>query len=656
MAKGINTVLSLKDDFSGSLQKITKTAQTSVGHIKKAFDSGETGADKLSAGLQQTGREVSKLGKSFMPVSGAVGGALGVAAKTASDFESQMNRVKAISGATNGEFGKLRDTAIDLGAKSVFSASETAQGMENLASAGFNTNEIISATPGLLDLAASSGSDLATASDIAASAIRGFGLDAKDAGHVADVLATNASKTNAQVEDTGEALKYIAPVANAAGLSIEEVTAAIGIMANAGVKGSQAGTTLRGSLTRIMKPTKQVTEALSSLGVETYDSEGKMKPLTTIIGDLKKSMKGLTDEQKQQKLATIFGTESLSGMMALVNAGPDELDKLTKAYEDCDGSASKMADTMNSGTAGAVEQMKGALESMAINLGSALSPAIITAADAIGSLAQKISELPSGVQKFIATAGLIVAALGPVLIFTGSLISSVGSIIPVIAKVGSAVSGLYGLIITNPVAAVIVVIIAAVAAAAFIIITHMDQIKAGLSKLKSFFTGAMNGMKSVGSSAMGVIKSKINGVKQTANELKTAAGNLKRAWAETMADIANKIKGAFTTISKYAKKIKNAITGIPSKISGFFGKITGNATGTAYWSGGLTGINEHGGEIINLPSGTKIIPHDIAKKQASGPSVSVTVQVMGNMVGNSEYADYLGGIISRKVLAAMANR
>ena len=144
MAKVINTVLSLKDDFSGSLQKITKTAQTSVGHIKKAFDSGETGADKLSAGLQQTGREVSKLGKSLMPVSGAVGGALGVAAKTASDFESQMNRVKAISGATNGEFGKLRDTAIDLGAKSVFSASETAQGMENLASAGFNTNEIIS--------------------------------------------------------------------------------------------------------------------------------------------------------------------------------------------------------------------------------------------------------------------------------------------------------------------------------------------------------------------------------------------------------------------------------------------------------------------------------------------------------------------------------
>lgn len=656
MAKVINTVLSLKDDFSGSLQKITKTAQTSVGHIKKAFDSGETGADKLSAGLQQTGKEVSKLGKSFMPVSGAVGGALGVAAKTAADFESQMNRVKAISGATNGEFGKLRDTAIELGAKSVFSASETAQGMENLASAGFDTNEIISATPGLLDLAASSGSDLATASDIAASAIRGFGLEAKDAGHVADVLATNASKTNAQVEDTGEALKYIAPVANAAGLSIEEITAAIGIMANAGVKGSQAGTTLRGSLTRIMKPTKQVSEALSSLGVETYDSQGKMKPLVTIIGDLQKSMKGLTDQEKQQKLAAIFGTESLSGMMALVNAGPEELDKLTKAYENCDGSASKMADTMNSGTAGAIEQMKGALESMAINLGSALSPAIITAANAIGGLAQKISELPSGVQKFIATAGLIIAALGPVLIFTGSLISSIGSIIPVIAKVGSAVSGLYGLIIANPVAAVIVVIIAAVATAAFIIITHMDQIKAGLAKLKSFFTGAMNSMQSVSSSVMGAIKSKVNGVKQTVNELKTAAINLGRAWAQVMSDIANKIKDAFNTVKKYATKIKDAISGIPSKIGGFFGKLTGNATGTQYWTGGLTGINEHGGEIINLPSGTQIIPHDIAKKQSAGPSVSVTVQVMGNIVGNSEYADYLGGVISRRVLAAMANR
>lgn len=299
-------------------------------------------------------------------VSGTIGGVATAAVKAGMDFESQMSRVKAISGATESEFKQLSAQAKQLGADTAFSATEAAQGMENLAAAGFNTQEITKAMPGLLDMAAASGEDLATSSDIAASSLRAFGLDASQAGHVADVLAANANMTNAAIVDTGYAFKYAAPLAHSLGISMEETAASIGIMANAGIKGEQAGTTLRGALTRLVKPTKQVQAAADNLGVSFFDQQGKIKPLATIIGDLQSATKGLSDEQKNAALAAIFGTESLSGMLALVNAGPAELKKLTKAYQESDGAAKKAADTMMDNLGGAVEQLKGSLETLGI--------------------------------------------------------------------------------------------------------------------------------------------------------------------------------------------------------------------------------------------------------------------------------------------------
>ena len=198
--------------------------------------------DEVGGKLKDVGDKVSGVGKALMPVSAGVTALGGAAVKMTSDFDSCMSRVAAISQATDEELARLRQTAKDLGASTAFSASEAAAGMENLASAGFTVNEIIEAMPGMLDLAASSGEDLASSADIAASTLRGFGMDASEAGHVADVLAQNAAATNAAVADTGEAMKYIAPLANTVGLEFEEVAASIGIMANAGIKGSQAGT------------------------------------------------------------------------------------------------------------------------------------------------------------------------------------------------------------------------------------------------------------------------------------------------------------------------------------------------------------------------------------------------------------------------------
>lgn len=290
------------------------------------------------------------------------------AVKTGMDFEAQMSRVKAISGATGEEFSKLKEQAKQLGADTAFSATQAAEGMENLASAGFTTSEIMEAMPGMLDLAASSGEDLASSADIAASTLRGFGLEASSAGHVADVLAKNAAETNAAVADTGEAMKYVAPVAKSMGIEFEETAAAIGIMADAGIKGSQAGTTLRGALSRIAKPTKAMQETMDSLGLSFYDSNGKMKSLADITEMLETKMSGLTDEQKNQALITLFGQESLSGMMALMDRGSGEVRKLTDEYKNCDGSAKDMAKTMQDNLSGAVEEFGGSVESLGIEI------------------------------------------------------------------------------------------------------------------------------------------------------------------------------------------------------------------------------------------------------------------------------------------------
>lgn len=344
------------------------------------------------------------------------------AAKVGGDFESQMSRVKAISGATGSAFEELRQQAIDLGAKTAFSAKESAAGMENLASAGFDAKEIMEAMPGLLDLAAVSGGDVALASENAATALRGFNLDASQSGHVANVFARAAADTNAEVGDMGEAMKYIAPVANTMGLSLEETAAAIGIMSDAGVKGSQAGTTLRGALSRLAKPTKPMIEKMQELGVSFYDASGKMIPLKDQISVLKKSFTGLTQEQKNNALVTLYGQESLSGMVALVDKGPDALGKLTTSLQDSDGAADKMARTMQDNMNSSLEQMMGAFESAAIVIQKILAPAVRKVADAVSGLVDKFVSAPEPVQKLVVVLGLIAAAIGPVLLIIGTII------------------------------------------------------------------------------------------------------------------------------------------------------------------------------------------------------------------------------------------
>lgn len=374
---------------------------------------------------------------------------LGIAAtsiKVGNEFQAQMSRVQAIAGATGGELDKMKAQAIELGAKTAFSAKEAAQGMENLASAGFQVNEIMDAMPGVLDLAAVSGGDVAASSEAMASSLRAFGLEAGQAGHVADVFARAAADTNAETADMAEAMKYVAPVAHSMGLSLEETAASIGIMADAGIKGSQAGTTLRGALSRIAKPTKAMVKSMDQLGVSFYDANGKMIPLREQIAQLKTATAGLTQEERNRHLVTLYGQNSLSGMLALLDAGPEKLDKMTNALINSDGAAREMAETMQDNLASKIEQMGGAFESAAIVIQQILEPALTKVVGGITKLIEAFLNMSPVGQKMVVIFAGMVAALGPLLLIAGTVMTTMVKLRIAMQFLGPAFMGTMGTI------------------------------------------------------------------------------------------------------------------------------------------------------------------------------------------------------------------
>lgn len=304
-------------------------------------------------------------------IGGAASAVVGIgtaAIKTGADFEAAMSNVAAISGATGDDLKSLTDKAKEMGAKTKFSATESAEAFSYMAMAGWKTTDMLEGIEGIMNLAAASGEDLATTSDIVTDALTAFGLSAKDSTHFADVLAQASSNANTNVGLMGETFKYVAPVAGALGFSAEDCATAIGLMANSGIKASQAGTSLRSIITRMAKPTKDVQGAMDALGVSLTNSDGSMKSLNEIMVDLRKGFAGLTADQKAQMAATLGGQEAMSGLLAIVNASDEDFASLTDSIANCDGAAQKMADTMNDNLSGQITILKSGLEGLAISL------------------------------------------------------------------------------------------------------------------------------------------------------------------------------------------------------------------------------------------------------------------------------------------------
>lgn len=334
------------------------------------------------------------------------------AISTGMEFDKQMSAVRAISGATGSQFKALEDQAISLGASTTKSASEVAAGQLELAKSGLTVKQTLAAMPGVISASTASGEDMARTSEVMTAALNGFQLKASAANHVADVLAQTANKTKADINDLGYAFKYAAPVAHTLGYSLESVAAATGIMTDAGMAGEQAGTSLRAALIALTSPSKEASKEMAGLGVKVTDAHGNMLPFSNIIGQLGAKTKDMGNAQKLAAMSTIFGTEAASGMLDVVNAGPEKLDKLTASIKDSDGASKKASDAMSDNFAGAVEQLSGTIDSISINVSKVLTPSLRAATNWLSDMGDKFNELsPTGKQiavwGSIAVAGIV---------------------------------------------------------------------------------------------------------------------------------------------------------------------------------------------------------------------------------------------------------
>lgn len=361
--------------------KGTESASTKMQQSqKKVGDAAKQSSDKAKESWEQSNQKsVSSTESACSKMAGlvkksavAIGVASVAAAKKTIDvgksFEAGMSEVQAISGASGKDLERLSNKAKEMGATTKFSATESATALKYMAMAGWKTNQMVSGLAGVMNLAAASGEDLGTVSDIVTDSMTAFGLKAKDSGHFADVLAKASSSSNTNVAMMGETFKYVAPLAGSMKYSIEDTATAIGLMANAGIKGSQAGTELRSILTRLVKPPKDAAAALSALGISTTKADGSMKPMRQTMAELREKFSGLTDSQKSQYAAAIAGQEAMSGLLAIVNASDSDFNKLQKAIDNSSGAAKKQADIMNNNLQGALYDLGSAAEAVGIGI------------------------------------------------------------------------------------------------------------------------------------------------------------------------------------------------------------------------------------------------------------------------------------------------
>ena len=368
----------------------------------------------LSSQLGNGLKTAAKVGTAAISAFGGGLAAIGTyAAKVGGDFEAQMSKVSAISGATGDDLQALEDKAKQLGIDTKFSATEAGQAFEYMAMAGWKTEQMLDGVAGIMDLAAASGEDLASVSDIVTDAMTAFGLSADQSTHFADVLAKASSNANTNVGLMGETFKYVAPVAGAMGFSVEDTATAIGLMANAGIKGSQAGTALRSMFSRLAKPTDEVEAAMKKLNLSITNSDGSMRELDEIMADLRKGFNGLTEAEKTQIAAQLAGQEAMSGLLSIVNTSEEEYNKLTNAVNNADGAAKDMADTMANNLQGQLTLMKSSAEGFGLAIYEKMQVPLTDLAKegitAINSLTDGFRE--GGVDGMIAAAGEIVGKL-----------------------------------------------------------------------------------------------------------------------------------------------------------------------------------------------------------------------------------------------------
>lgn len=518
MAVDVGSAVGYLDlDISGFLAGL-RSAQSEADTASKNI------ATKIGNNLSSAGKSLTSAGSTLTKsVTVPIVGAGTAVVKLSSDFESAMSKVSAISGATGSDLDALNQKAQEMGAKTKFSATESAEAFTYMAMAGWKTEDMLQGIDGIMALAAADGLDLATTSDIVTDALTAFGLSASDSGHFADVLAKAASNANTNVTLLGESFKYAAPVAGALGYSAEDTAIALGLMANAGIKGSQGGTALRSSLSRLIKPTDDAAALMEKYGLSMTNADGSMKSLGHVMDMLRNNMGDLTEAEQAQAAATLFGQEAMSGMLSIINASDKDYEKLTSAIYDADGAAQEMADTMLDNLGGQLTLLKSALEGLAIQFGEILLPYIKQFVTWLQNLTQKLQNLTPEQKEQIVKWAAVAASIGPVLLVVGKLVTGIGGLITTLGKIPGAVSSISG----------------------------------GMTKL-------VTGFKNIGE-GITLAKAGFPGMAAQASKLGAAIGGITAPVAAVIAIIAALV-AAFATLWKTNEEFRNKMTSIWNEI------------------------------------------------------------------------------------------
>lgn len=499
-----------------------------------------------SAGIQ--------IGLVFGGIAASVGGTLKEAISTGAEFEAEIAKVGSKADASASDLKKLSDAAIKLGPMAG-GAKNAATAMDDLAAKGYSVNQILEAMPGIISAANASGEDLALTSETITSALESFHLKASDTAHVADVLAQTANLTAAGMTDLQYTFKYAAAPAAALGISMEQLAAMTGLMANQGIKGEQAGTSLREAMLRLVKPPKEAADALNALGVKTTDSSGKFRNMSDIIGDLNKSTANMSNAQKAAALAQIFGTNAVSGMMAVISQGKPKVDEFTDALKKSDGASAKAAAQMKDNLAGSLSKLHGAFESAKIGIEQALAPALRVVADIITKLVTAFNNLSPGMKQFIAISLAVVAVVATIGAAIGAAMAAVGGFMIAIGELGLTIAGIAS---TVGIIAGVVAGVVALGVAFYELYKHCKPVQDAINGIGNAIKGLFEGVKGL----FGDASSQGKGISILASI------GLSPEAVGAIVNTVNTIKSVFATVKQEIKNIITFIQGVANIAAG----------------------------------------------------------------------------------------
>ncbi len=533
--------------------------------------------------------------------------------KTFSDFDDAMRQVQAVTSATGPQFQALTDLAREMGETTSFKASEAAEAMNYLGMAGFDANEIVSALPSTLALARAGVLDLGSAADIMSNVMTIFSLRTEDAAHVADVLAKVAHTTNTNVSQLGEAMSYAGPVAATFGMSMEQTAAAMGMLGNAGIQASMAGTTLRGILQELVAPTKASMDVFSKYGLALSDLDPKLHSLDQIFRTLKES--GMSDADMFQ----IFGQRAGPGLLALLNQGIDKLGDYSISLDNLGGYAQQAAETMDAGFGGSMRRMNSAFESLSISIGGRLAVMLEPLVNFATKAAAAFADMNPHLQDMIIIFGLVAAAIGPVILALAALPTIVAGVSGGLALLSGA-----GAAIASVLSGGIIPAIAAVGAALYILEEKTGAVSFTWRLLKDLFTITVDGIMKAARILRDYIVEKMGEIKQAILDM------LPVGFLESVGKTIDKITSQFKTmgdgINDQAEEIRNSNKNIETSTDTAKDKVVE-----------ATGIMQNGYLNTGIVAGDMAIKTDAATGQMSGGlfQVGADALIMAGKVGGA---------------------